>query len=374
MEKNLERCPQAFCSQELDQKLSSGTREELAALIRYYASAPPVEREALFGAAREQRRCYYGDRVYFRGLIEFSNYCKNNCYYCGIRRSNAHLRRYRLSRGEILDCCAQGHRLGFRTFVLQSGEDPYYTDVLMCDIIGAIKKQYPDCAVTLSLGEKPVETYRRYFAAGADRYLLRHESASEPHYRRLHPGEMSPAHRKECLYTLKEIGFQVGAGFMVESPYQTYQELAEDLFFLRELQPHMIGLGPFIPHQDTLFRDNPAPGPDLTLVMLALTRLMLPKALIPATTALGTIDPLGREKGLQAGANVVMPNLSPVQYRKDYALYDNKICTGEEAAECLGCLSERIRSAGFQPDFSRGDHTDLARADHAAGLPEDRAN
>lgn len=374
MEKNLEYCPQEFCSQELTQTLLSGTQEQVAALIAHYASAPPAEKEALFGAAREQRRRYYGDRVYFRGLIEFSNYCKNNCYYCGIRRDNANTRRYRLSHEEILECCAQGYHLGFRTFVLQSGEDPYYTDAVLCGIISDIKKQYPDCAVTLSVGEKTAETYRRYFAAGADRYLLRHESANELHYRRLHPTEMSLAYRKECLYTLKEIGFQVGAGFMVESPYQTYQELAEDLLFLRELQPHMIGLGPFIPHQDTLFRGSPTPGPDLTLVLLALTRLMLPKTLMPATTALGTIDPLGREKGLQAGANVVMPNLSPVKYRKDYALYDNKICTGEEAAECLGCLSGRIRSAGFQPDFSRGDHVDRDGRGQAAWTSEDHAD
>lgn len=340
---------------ELAQKLLYGNKEELASIIAHYASATQLERETLFNAALEQRRIYYGNRVFFRGLIEFSSYCKNDCFYCGIRRSNRNAQRYRLSKEEILECCAEGYRLGFRTFVLQSGEDPYYTDDYMCDIIASIKERYPECAVTLSLGEKTEESYRRYFNAGADRYLLRHESASEPHYMRLHPGNMSLEHRKQCLYTLKEIGFQVGAGFMVESPYQTFDDLALDLIFLRELQPHMIGIGPFIHHKDTAFAGEKTPTADLTLILLALIRLMLPKVLLPSTTALGTIDSRGREKGLKAGANVVMPNLSPVKHRKDYSLYDNKICTGEEAAECIGCLSGRIRSAGFEPDFSRGD-------------------
>ena len=340
---------------ELAQKLLYGNKEELAAIIAHYASAPQPERETLFSAALEQRCIYYGDRVFFRGLIEFSSFCKNDCFYCGIRRSNSNAQRYRLSKEEILECCAEGYRLGFRTFVLQSGEDPYYTDDYMCEIIANIKERYPECAVTLSLGEKTEESYRRYFNAGADRYLLRHESASELHYKRLHPSNMSLAYRKQCLYTLKKIGFQVGAGFMVESPFQTFEDLASDLIFLRELQPHMIGIGPFIPHIDTIFAGEKTPTADLTLILLALIRLMLPKVLLPSTTALGTIDPRGREKGLKAGANVVMPNLSPVKHRKDYSLYDNKICTGEEAAECIGCLSGRIRSAGFEPDFSRGD-------------------
>ena len=340
---------------ELSQKLLHGNKEELAVIIAYYASAPQPEREALFDAALEQKRIYYGDKIFFRGLIEFSSYCKNDCFYCGIRRSNSNAQRYRLTHEEILGCCAEGYRLGFRTFVLQSGEDPYYTDDRICSMITEIKERYPECAITLSLGEKEEESFRRYFNAGADRYLLRHESASEPHYMRLHPNDMSPAHRKKCLYTLKEIGFEVGAGFMVESPYQTFDDLASDLIFLRELQPHMIGVGPFIPHKDTIFAGEKTPTAGLTLIMLALIRLMLPKVLLPSTTALGTINSKGREMGLKAGANVVMPNLSPVKHRKDYSLYDNKICTGEEAAECLGCLSGRIRSAGFEPDFSRGD-------------------
>lgn len=340
---------------ELAHKLLDGSNEELAGIIAYYASAPQPEREALYDAAMKQRRTYYGDKVFFRGLIEFSSYCKNDCFYCGIRRSNSNAKRYRLSREEILKCCAEGYHLGFRTFVLQSGEDPCYTDDRICDIITSIKQRYPECAVTLSLGEKTEESYRRYYNAGADRYLLRHESASEPHYMLMHPSDMSLAYRKKCLYALKEIGYQVGAGFMVESPYQTFENLASDLIFLRELQPHMIGIGPFIPHKDTIFAGEKTPTADLTLIMLALVRLMLPKVLLPSTTALGTIDSRGRENGLKAGANVVMPNLSPVNHRKDYSLYDNKICTGEETAECLGCLSELIRLAGFEPDFSRGD-------------------
>jgi biotin synthase len=335
--------------------LENGTIKELADVVEHYAAASQQEREALYDAALEQKRLYYGNSVFFRGLIEFSSYCKNDCLYCGIRHSNPNARRYRLTEDEILGCCAEGYRLGFRTFVLQSGEDPYYTDDRMCGIISAIKASYPECAVTLSLGEKTEETYRRYRDAGADRYLLRHESADEAHYARLHPGNMSLANRKQCLYKLKELGFQVGAGFMVESPFQTFGSLAADLAFLRELKPHMIGIGPFIPHKDTPFAGERTPTAGLTLVLLALVRLMLPKALLPSTTALGTVDPHGREHGLRAGANVVMPNLSPIVHRKDYSLYDNKICTGEEAAECLGCLTGRIRSAGFEPDFSRGD-------------------
>lgn len=325
---------------------------ELAELIEYYENGDAGE---LYLAANTLREKYYGKKVYFRGLVEFSSFCKNDCYYCGLQRSNKNVVRYRLTPDEIFDCCEQGHKLGFRTFVLQSGEDLYYTDSMMCGIVSEIKKRFPDCAVTLSLGEKSKETYKRYYDAGADRYLLRHETALDDHYRRLHPPEMSLENRKHCLYNLKEIGFQVGAGFMVGSPYQTAKNLAADLLFLKDLEPHMVGIGPFVPHHDTVFANEKTGSVKLTLVMLALTRLMLPKALIPSTTALGTVDPKGREKGLRAGANVVMPNLSPVTHRKDYSLYDNKICTGEEAAECLACLSRRIASAGFEPDFSRGD-------------------
>lgn len=315
----------------------------------------------LTNAAKSTREVYYGKRVFFRGLIELSNYCKNDCYYCGIRRSNSNIHRYRLTKEDILNCCQKGYELGFRTFVLQGGEDKYYTDKVMLDIISNIRKRFPDCAITLSLGEKSYQTYKRYLEAGADRYLLRHETATEEHYRKLHPREMTLENRKNCLYFLKEIGFQVGAGFMVGSPYQTIENLAEDLLFLKDLDPHMVGIGPFIPHTDTAFARQKPGTVEMTLLMIAITRLLLPKSLLPATTALGTIDPQGREKGLKVGANVVMPNLSPVSIRKDYSLYDNKICTDEEAAECIHCISNRIERAGFIPDFSRGDYYGLVK-------------
>lgn len=301
------------------------------------------------------RKQYYGDKVYTRGLIEFTNYCKNNCYYCGIRAGNRNAVRYRLTKEEIMDCCKEGHRLGFHTFVLQGGEDPYYTDEIMVDLIRSIKAEFPDCALTLSIGEKSYDSYRLFREAGADRYLLRHETANETHYRSLHPAAMSLAVRKQCLYDLKTLGYQVGAGFMVGSPGQTLEHMAEDLVFLQELQPQMVGIGPFIPHHDTVFAEEKAGSVDLTLYLLSVIRIMLPKVLLPATTALGTMDPQGREKGLKAGANVVMPNLSPVKNRKQYELYDNKICTGEEAAQCRGCLAGRVSRAGYRLVTDRGD-------------------
>ena len=279
----------------------------------------------LFEKADSIRQKIYGRDVYIRGLIEFTNYCKNDCLYCGIRASNKNAERYRLTDEDILSCCENGYELGFRTFVLQGGEDPYYTDGKICEIVHQIKTTFPDCAVTLSIGEKSKETYKRFYDAGADRYLLRHETASEGHYNRLHPDKMSFKNRISCLYNLKEIGFQVGAGFMVGSPFQTAENLANDLVFLREFNPHMVGIGPFIPHSETPFSNFERGTLRDTLVMVALTRLILPNALIPATTALGTIDPCGRELGFKAGANVVMPNLSPVKVRKLYDLYENKI-------------------------------------------------
>lgn len=315
-------------------------------------------RERLQKEAVRLRKQYYGDKVYVRGLIEFTNYCKNNCYYCGIQSSNGNAVRYRLEKKEILECCKTGYELGLRTFVLQGGEDLYYTDDKIVDIIATIKKIYPDCAITLSVGEKSYESLKKYKRAGADRYLLRHETANEEHYGKLHPKTMSLQNRKQCLYYLKELGYQVGAGFMVGSPYQTEETIAEDLIFLKELQPQMVGIGPFVPHHDTRFADYPKGTVEDTLLLLSIIRIMLPTVLLPATTALGTIDPKGREKGLQAGGNVVMPNLSPVAVRKQYELYDEKICTGEEAAECMGCLSRRIEGAGYYMVFDRGDAYD----------------
>lgn len=313
-------------------------------------------REYLFEKAREVSRRSFGTSIYTRGLIEFTNYCRNNCYYCGIGSGNKKADRYRLSREDILDCCKTGYDLGFRTFVLQGGEDNHYSDKDIVEIITSIKRDYSDCAITLSIGEKSSSSYQKYFEAGADRYLLRHETANDEHYSRLHPESLSLADRKRCLYSLKEIGFQVGTGFMVGSPYQTTETLAEDLLFIKEFNPHMVGIGPFIPHSETRFAAEAAGSLELTLVLIALIRLMLPKSLIPATTALGTINPQGREKGILAGANVVMPNLSPVSVRKKYSLYDNKICTGEEAAECRFCLAGRMEKIGYQLVVDRGDY------------------
>jgi len=303
--------------------------------------------QELFETADKIRQSYYGTDVYIRGLIEFTNYCKNNCYYCGIRRDNQKVERYRLGKEEILSCCKQGYALGFRTFVLQGGEDIAFSDELICDITAEIKKLYPDCAVTLSLGEKSHDSYQSYFNAGANRYLLRHETANAEHYRALHPDSMSLENRKNCLWDLKKIGYEVGSGFMVGSPYQTTECLIEDLRFLQELQPDMIGIGPYISHQNTPFHDQQNGDLRVCLRLIAILRLMFPNALIPATTALGSIDAKGRELGLMAGANVLMPNLSPVNVRKQYELYDNKICVYEGAAQCRGCLENRTASTGY---------------------------
>lgn len=309
----------------------------------------------LFEAADRVRRARYGADVYIRGLIEFTNYCKNDCYYCGIRRSNSRAERYRLTQAQILACCAEGYALGFRTFVLQGGEDPYFTDDRLCAVVSAIRKNHPDCAVTLSVGERSHESYKRLFEAGAERYLLRHETADPAHYGRLHPASLSAAARQACLFDLKAIGYQVGSGFMVGSPYQTVENLVADLRFLQRLRPDMIGIGPYITHAETPFAGQKNGSLALTLRLIAVLRLMFPHALLPATTALGTIHPEGREMGLKAGANVVMPNLSPTDVRALYALYENKICTGEEAAQCIGCLRRRIESAGYRVAVGRGD-------------------
>lgn len=311
--------------------------------------------DMLHAAADKARRSVYGDDVYVRGLIEFSNYCKNDCFYCGIRRGNKNAVRYRLTKEQILGCCREGYRLGFRTFVLQGGEDPYYTDDIICDIVASIRKEFADCAITLSIGEKSKASYKAYYDAGANRYLLRHETASAEHYRKLHPESMSLDVRKQCLFDLKDIGYQVGSGFMVGSPYQTASDLLCDLRFLQELEPDMIGIGPYITHAETPFAGKKNGSAELTVKMISILRLMFPYALIPSTTALGTVVPDGRERGLKAGANVVMPNLSPVGVRKKYELYENKICTGEEAAECRGCLERRILSAGYKMVSARGD-------------------
>ena len=310
-------------------------------------------REQLFDCARKIRSKYYENKVFMRGLIEFSNICSRNCIYCGIRAANENVDRYRLSKDEILSCCKEGYELGYRTFVLQSGEDRWYTASKVADLVSSIKELFPDVAVTLSLGERSYEEYKLWYEAGADRYLLRHETASRNLYEKLHPdGDFD--NRRQCLYNLREIGYQVGAGFMVGLPGQSHYDLVEDLYFLKELKPHMIGIGPFIPANSTPLAKEKAGRVEDVLVMLALTRLMIPESLLPATTAMGTLDPRGREKALMAGANVVMPNLSPIATKSKYQLYDNKICTGDESAHCRMCIEKRINSTGMKVDMGRG--------------------
>lgn len=310
--------------------------------------------EQLKARADEVRQSIYGNDVYIRGLIEFTSYCRRNCLYCGLRREN-HRERYRLTDDQIMECCETGYSLGFRTFVLQGGEDAFFDDLHICRIVSGIKERFPDCAVTLSIGEKPRESYLAYKKAGADRYLLRHETADLAHYKKLHPSEMSLKNRMRCLYDLKELGYQTGTGFMVGSPFQTPETIVSDLRFMQKLQPEMIGIGPFIPAKGTPFAGYPAGELSLTLRLISIIRLMFPNALIPSTTALGTIHPKGREMGLAAGANVVMPNLSPTSVRKLYSIYDNKICTGDEAAECRSCLENRVAAAGYRIVTDRGD-------------------
>ncbi|MBQ7061754.1 MAG: [Bacteroidales bacterium] len=312
--------------------------------------------EYLRSAARAVASEVYGNKIFIRGLIELSSHCKNDCLYCGLRRSNREAVRYRLTEEQIYDCCKQGYGLGFRTFVMQGGEDGWFDDERMCRIVRTIRERYPDCAITLSLGERSRESYQALFDAGANRYLLRHETASPEHYAHLHPAEMSWQHRIDCLWTLKEIGYQVGCGFMVGSPYQTFDMLYEDLQFIRRLQPQMVGIGPYVSTKHTPFEGHPNGSVAWTLRLLAIIRLLHPHVLLPATTALGTLHPQGRELGIQFGANVVMPNLSPRTHRKDYAIYDNKICTGDEAAECRACTEQRMRRIGFETVVDRGDY------------------
>lgn len=328
------------------------SREEYRSLLTHPSSDLSAY---LFSRARAVKERVYGKRVYMRGLIEFSNYCANDCYYCGIRRSNRNIQRYRLDLEAILSCCAQGYALGFRTFVLQDGEDAWYTDARMTEIVAAIHRQYPDCAITLSMGERSRESYAALYEAGARRYLLRHETANEIHYGKLHPETMQLSHRMACLQDLKEIGYQVGCGFMVGSPGQTIDCLIDDLFFIQHFQPQMVGIGPFIPHKDTPFAEKPQGTLEQTLFMLALVRLIVPEVLLPATTALGSIHPKGRELALLSGANVVMPNLSPTSVRDKYMLYNNKICVHDSAVQCRGCLENRMQSIDHELVIDRGD-------------------
>ncbi|MBO5688295.1 MAG: [FeFe] hydrogenase H-cluster radical SAM maturase HydE [Lentisphaeria bacterium] len=336
---------------QLQQGILPGTAD-LADFIVHHSAA---DRESLFALARQVREQYYGRDVYIRGLIEFSNHCRNNCIYCGIRAGNRQVCRYRLSPEEILACCRGGYALGFRTFVLQGGEDPGFPDEMLRDLVAAIHAEFPDCAITLSVGERERSVYQAWFDAGATRYLLRHETADPDHYARLHTSGQNWARRVRCLHDLKEIGYQVGAGFMVGSPGQTPEMLAGELHFLKKLQPQMVGIGPFLPHKDTPFAHEKPGSCEETLLLLALIRLILPNVLLPATTALATGDPQGRVKGLLAGANVVMPNLSPEEVRGKYLLYNNKVTSGKEAAGAVQALSAEFAAAGFRVVTDRGD-------------------
>lgn len=337
-------------------QLYEGQHLDDAALLQLITMPDNSEDEQyLFSKADSRKREIYQDKIFIRGLIELSNYCKNNCLYCGIRAANKNISRYRLTKEQVLGCAVNGYELGFRTFVLQGGEDTAYSDKDICDMVSSIKELFPDCAVTLSIGEKSYESYKAYREAGADRYLLRHETANKEHYKQLHPEAMSFENRLRCLQDLKSLAYQVGSGFMVGSPYQTPQDLITDLRFLQEIQPDMIGIGPFIPHHQTPFANKKQGELHLTLRMLSILRLMFPKALLPSTTALGSIDPDGRIMGLQCGANVVMPNLSPLDVRELYKIYDNKAYINAEAAEGLSLLKAQASSIGCQIVIDRGD-------------------
>jgi biotin synthase len=338
-------------------KTNDATLEELEYILN---NLDEENVQQLLKLSLQTKEEHYTDTVFMRGLIEISNYCKQNCEYCGIRRENTDVDRYRLDKEGVLECCQTGYDLGYRTFVLQGGEDNYYTDAVLVDIISTIKVRFPECAITLSLGERSYDSYKALYEAGADRYLLRHETASQKLYEKLHPG-MSFENRRRCHQYLKDIGFQVGAGCMVGLPGQTNHDLAMDLRYLKDLEPQMVGIGPFIPHKKTPLGEFMGGTVDQTLIMLALTRLLLPSVLLPSTTALGTLDNLGREKALKAGGNVVMPNLSPIEHREKYELYEDKICTGDEAAHCRKCIEGRINAAGFRVDMSRGDHVHWKR-------------
>lgn len=305
--------------------------------------------------ARQIREKIYGKKIYIRGLIELSSYCAKDCYYCGIRKSNLKAQRYRLNIEQVMSCCLKGYTLGFRTFVLQGGEDPYYTDEIMVEMVSEIKRKYPDCAITLSLGERSFDSYQKLKKAGADRYLLRHETGSALHYQSLHPLDQSLEKRLHCLKELRKLGFQVGTGFMVGSPGQTDRDLAKDMIILQELDPEMVGIGPFIPHEDTIFKDEDHGSVEKTLFLLSLIRIMLPNTLIPSTTSLSSVDGKGREKGILSGANVIMPNLSPMDVREKYLLYNHKAYVGDEASESLENLKSSMKKIGYQVVIDRGD-------------------
>ena len=324
----------------------------------FFALLTMRDREAeayLMEQARQVAVQRFGRGIYVRGLIELSNVCRNDCLYCGIRRSNGRVERYTLTREQVMNCCEQGYEIGFRTIVLQGGEWGEERSQWIADLVAEVKQHWPDCAITLSLGEHPRETYALWRQAGADRYLLRHETRNERLYSLLHPRGMTIEHRLQCLDWLQELGFQVGAGFMVGAPFQSLRSIVEDIQFLVAFRPQMIGIGPFIPQHDTPLARFPAGTVEMTARIYAILRLALPQALIPSTTAMATLAPGGRLRGILAGANVVMPNLSPVESRAKYSLYDNKASLGAESAQGVMQLSRELATIGYSIDWSRGD-------------------
>lgn len=332
-----------------DKKLSI---DEYTFLLKYMDDDTAMYLKQLASIRREQ---IYNNKIFIRGLIEISNYCKNNCLYCGIRKDNSKIKRYRLTKEEILSCCDKGYDLGFRTFVLQGGEDPYYSDDLLVDIIKEIKSKFDNIAITLCLGERSYESYKKLYDAGANRYLLRHETADKEHYSLLHSNYMDYNERFRCLNDLKDIGYQVGCGFMVGSPHQTYKTLAKDLKFIEEFSPDMCGIGPYISHKDTPFRDYFSGDVKTTYYLLSIIRLIKPEILLPATTAVATLDIFGRENAVLCGANVIMPNLSPKDVKSKYEIYENKVCFGDESAENIDALKERMNNIGFEIVVDKGD-------------------
>lgn len=338
-------------------EVNSASKKELLYLLDNINEG---EKDYLISKAHDTRMKYYSNKVYLRGLIELTSFCKKDCLYCGLRRSNKNAQRYRLDIDDILECVRKGDKLGYKTFVLQGGEDAYYSDEIMINIIKAIKKEFPENAITLSLGERSYESYRNLFEAGADRYLLRHESASKELYESIHPGEPFEE-RFNCLKNLKEIGYQAGAGFMVGIPNQTNEDLVNDLIFVKKFAPAMCGIGPFIPHKDTPLKEYKHGSLEKTVICLAIVRLLLPKVLLPATTALSSIDKNGRNAGLKAGGNVIMPNLSPMSVRKKYSLYNDKAYILDEDAEYRKLIEEKVKEAGFEVEVNRGDNIDFIK-------------
>lgn len=341
------------------EKLASERALEKSEWMTLLTELNDGEKELLHKKAAEVATANFGRGIFVRALLEISSYCRNNCYYCGIRCSNKDAQRYRLTKEQILECCAEGAKLGFNTFVLQGGEDPKQNDEWVADVVRAIRSEYPDKAITLSVGERSRDAYAAFKEAGANRFLLRHETRNDGHYRELHPAPMSGEERRKCLFTLKELGFQTGSGMMIGSPGQTYEHIYEDIRFLEELQPQMIGIGPFLPATGTPFENRPSGSGEDTILLVSLLRLRFPQALIPATTALSTLLHNGMERAILAGANVVMPNISPAEERKKYSIYNNKKSTGAESAQQMQLLEERLNAIGYHINYARGDYKQL---------------